>query len=79
MNVAPVKSGMVNLDYTSQNDEEIIISVFDITGKLVINEIQQISNGNNNLSFDFSALNKGAYFVKLQAGESTQYQKLIIE
>ncbi|MEO1263353.1 MAG: hypothetical protein AAFZ15_31375 [Bacteroidota bacterium] len=49
----PSKSGLVNLDYFALNDDEITVSVFDITRKLVLNQILPISNGNNNLSFNF--------------------------
>lgn len=75
----PSKSGLVNLDYTSQTDDEIVVSVFDVTGKLVVNQVQQISNGDNNLSFDFSELNTGIYIVKIGDERNSTYQKLIIE
>lgn len=75
----PSKSGMVYLDYVSKTDEEIIVSVFDITGKLVINQIQQISSGDNNLRFDFSDLNMGIYMVKIGDERNPTHRKLIIE
>jgi len=75
----PSRLGMVYLDYTSQNDEEIVVSVFDVTGKLVVNHIQQISNGDNNLSFDFSELNTGIYIVKIGDERNPTHRKLIIE
>lgn len=60
----PSKSGLVNLDYVTQKDDEIVIAVFDMTGKLLINQVQAIVRGNNNLSFDFSSLNTGMYVIK---------------
>lgn len=75
----PSKSGLVNLDYTSETDDEIAVSVFDVTGKLVVNQIQQISNGDNNLSFDFSELNTGIYIVKVGDERNPSLRKLIIE
>jgi hypothetical protein len=75
----PSKSGLVNLDYTSQNDDKISVSVFDMTGKLVVNQTQRISNGNNNLSFDFSDLNTGIYTVKIGDERNPVHRKLIIE
>lgn len=75
----PSKSGIVNLDYTSQTDDEISITVFDVTGKLVVNQIQQVSNGDNNLSFDFSELNTGIYIVKIGDERNPTHRKLIIE
>ncbi len=75
----PSKSGTVNLDYTSENDDEILVSVFDVTGKLIVNQIQQFSNGDNNLSFDFSELNTGIYIVKIGDERNPTHRKLIIE
>jgi hypothetical protein len=75
----PSKSGIVNLDYTSQNDDEITVSVFAMTGKLVVNQIQSIARENNNLSFDFSELNKGIYIVRIGDERNPTHRKLIIE
>ncbi len=75
----PSKSGMINLEYSSQNNEEVNISVFDAKGELVINQIRQILNGNNNLSFDFSNFDTGIYIVKIGREKNLTYRKLIIE
>ncbi len=76
----PSKSGLVNLDYKCQNDDdEIIVSIFDIKGELVLNQIQQVSNGGNNLNFDFSALNTGVYIVKVGDDRNSTYRKLVIK
>ena len=75
----PSKSGLVNLDYFSQNHDEIRVSLFDLTGKLVVNQILLISRGNNNLSFDFSDFNAGIYIVKIENEGNLTHRKLIIE
>ncbi len=75
----PSKSGFVNLNYNSQDDEAISISVFNVTGKLVDNQIQQVSNGENNLNFDFSHFNAGIYIVKIGDERNSTRRKLIIE
>ncbi|MFK7773826.1 MAG: T9SS type A sorting domain-containing protein [Saprospiraceae bacterium] len=75
----PSQSGLVSLDYTSQNDEEITISVFDITGKLIVNHIQQVLSGDNNMNFDFSDLNTGIYIVKIGDIRNPIHRKLIIK
>lgn len=75
----PSNLGMVNLDYSSQKDAEIKVSVFDMAGKLAINQLRQVSVGSNNLAFDFSGLNKGIYFVRIGGEINPTYRKLIIE
>lgn len=76
---SPSKSGLVNLDYISQTDEEITVSVFDMTGKLLVNQTQSIARGNNNLSFDFLELNTGIYIVKIGDERNPTHRKLIIK
>jgi len=75
----PSKSGLVNLDYLAQNNDKIIVSVFDMTGKLVNSQIQQIVSGDNNLNFDFSELKTGIYIVKIGNDRNPIHRKLIIE
>lgn len=75
----PSKSGLINLDYFAQNDDEITISVFDMTGKLLVNQVQSVLRGNNNLSFDLSELNAGIYIVKIGDERNPTHRKLIIE
>lgn len=75
----PSKSGLVHLEYNSRNDGEILVSVFDVTGKFVVNQIQKISNGNNHLEFDFSDLNAGIYIIKIEDERNPNYRKFIIK
>ncbi|MFK7809761.1 MAG: T9SS type A sorting domain-containing protein [Saprospiraceae bacterium] len=75
----PSKSGLVNLSYNSKTDEEIRISVFDTTGKLVVNKNQRILKGENGLYFDFSDLNTGTYFVKIGDNRNQSNRKLTIK
>lgn len=75
----PSKSGLVNLEYLSQNDDEVTVSVFDMTGKLKISYNLQVSNEENNLNLDFSDLNAGIYIVKIEVDRNPIHRKLIIE
>lgn len=75
----PSKTGLVNLEFTSLKDDEIAVSIFDRTGRFLFNRIQQVSEGSNNLIFDFSSLNTGVYIVKIENENNPAYRKLIIE
>lgn len=75
----PSQSGLVNLDYFAENDEEIMVSVFDMAGKLVFKQTRVKLSGNNNLNFDFSDLNAGIYVLKIGDESNLNYRKLVIE
>lgn len=71
-------NGFAKLEYTAMANEALTVTVYNVTGQALAIETRAVTEGVNNLDFDFSALPKGNYFVKLQAGDATQYQKLII-
>lgn len=75
----PSKTGVVNLDYISQTNKEIDIAVYDITAKIVINQVRQVSSGSNNLIFDFSTLNTGIYIAQISDARNSTRRKLIIK
>ena len=75
----PSKSGIVNLDYASNKNDEVSVSVFNMSGKLIVNQIQNIPSGENNLNFDFSKLNTGFYIVKIGNKIDLIHRKLTIE
>ncbi|MFK7773170.1 MAG: T9SS type A sorting domain-containing protein [Saprospiraceae bacterium] len=75
----PSKSGMVSLNYASNQDNEIIVSVFDMSGKLITTRIKEVLTGSNNLSFDFSELNQGIYIVTFKDEKNPSHRKLIIQ
>jgi len=74
----PSKSGIVNLDFTSQKDEQIAVTVYDMTGKQIVVQMKSISEGNETLNFDFSVLEKGVYVVHLDHVIHSIYRRLII-
>ncbi len=74
----PNKTGLVNLEFTSSKDDEITVSIFDKTGRFLFSRIQEVSEGSNNLIFDFSSLNTGIYIVKIESKSNPAYRKLVI-
>ena len=75
----PNDSGLVNFSLEGYGGNEIIISVYNLTGKLLINQKQKVFFENENLSFDFSTLIPGVYIVKFGNQTKLNCQKLIIE
>ena len=61
----PSQSENVYVDFYSLQNEEIGVSVFDNSGKLVYHQIKTVTKGMNNLSFPCENLGNGLYFVNL--------------
>lgn len=75
----PSNSGILTLDFTPKDGGEIEVSVFDMRGKLMANQVRYISGRRSNMSFDFSNLNNGVYFIKIEDEVNPIFRKLVIE
>ncbi len=78
----PTEGGAVHLDFTAKEDSEWNVSVFDAVGNLTSFEKLpniNIAEGSTTLSFDFTGLSSGVYFVKMDNGAERIYRKLVVE
>ncbi len=75
----PTTDGLIRLDYSSSNNGELSINVFDVTGKLLHNQYGSLVKGNNQIDLNLADLNAGMYFVKLNQGNNSSYEKIIID
>jgi hypothetical protein len=67
------------IHYNLTENGQVTLNVYDVTGKqvaTVVNENQ--TGGGHDVKFDGSDLKNGVYFYRLQAGNSTQTGKLIL-
>ena len=74
----PVRNVM-QVNITSLSDNTSQISIFDVTGKLIRTEHQQVSKGNNSVTLgDFDSWPSGIYTVKVLVGENLFTQKVVL-
>jgi len=62
---------------TSTLNDKIVIQVFDMTGKIVFNQVQGIVSGLNQISFDLSNETNGVYIIKSQIGTKLETMKIV--
>ena len=51
----------------------------DVNGRIVISKNMQLQAGNNNITTDITAINKGVYYVKIQVGYVTVTKAVLSE
>ncbi len=68
----------LNIDIISSSYSKTRISLFDITGKQIINIDKDIVSGINNLSLDTHYINNGVYFLNIQNNELNETHKIVI-
>lgn len=58
--------GILNLELSFDQGDELIILVMDMTGRLVKKQDLLVSNGNQNLQLDLSSLTNGQYILSVE-------------
>ncbi|MEZ5198604.1 MAG: DUF4397 domain-containing protein [Bacteroidales bacterium] len=70
-------SSFINVQYSTINDADVYVEVYDILGSKIISEqIGSRSNQLKNHTLDVSGLDSGLYFVSIGAGESKVTKKI---
>jgi hypothetical protein len=66
---------MFTLSLGTSVSEDMVVTISDITGKVVLNG--QIPSGTNQITLDASTLSSGIYSVKISGGDTNQVLRLV--
>ena len=62
-----------------QTRHDVSVQIYDITGKLVGTLMdEELRSGHHTIQWNASGLSSGIYFVRLQSGDFSKSQKLIL-
>ena len=75
----PAAGGQTKLSYTTAEAGDLQLSVFDVSGKEVFRQNHAVVSGTNSFDLNLSDLDAGMFFVKMQQGAQTVYEKVVIE
>jgi flagellar hook assembly protein FlgD len=67
------------VEVKKENDGDVHISLYDISGKLVIDEHKQSRKGVEKISVNTSKLVPGLYSIKVVSGKENYQQTVVIE
>jgi hypothetical protein len=69
----------VNVNVVMDHNSDVTIKVYDITGRLVINETKgTLAKGNHNIQLNTAKLNNGIYMYQVVMGEQIESGKITI-
>lgn len=71
--------GNSTISYVSTKNDKLNIAIYDITGKLMLNNEWNVKTGGNIMSINMKNYAKGNYFIKISSGEKCCTIKHIIE
>jgi hypothetical protein len=73
-------SGLLNMEYYSNNDKEVQIIVMDITGKIILSQKLNVENGFNPEVIDLQRLENGMYMLQIinKEGGLIKTEKIVL-
>lgn len=75
----PTNTGRVTLNFAAKREGQLTATLLDSAGKEMQRNAMDLSEGLNDLSFDYTNLRSGVYFVKLENGGEKVYRRLVIQ
>lgn len=70
-------TSITNIDYDAEDDGELKITIFDVTGKAVLTRTSNVDEGEGQLKLDISELPEGAYNISIELNNVSSYKRLI--
>lgn len=71
--------GLFNLSLQSNNNESLMVQLFDMRGRLVKHNILSLSSTTINTTIDYSSIETGIYLLKVSKGDQIGVQQIIIK
>lgn len=68
----------IHISYTARTNSNVIVDIYDLSGKLVLQRQFESHIGNANITLDLHNLQNGSYIVRLQDGQKQYQSKLVI-
>ena len=68
----------VNVSLNSEKNETITAQMFDVTGRMVLNETQELVSGDNTLQFNTANFTNGMYILALRTAEKSLNTKIVV-
>jgi subtilisin family serine protease len=70
--------GRFMVDYTATAGEAVTLAVYDMTGRMVHNQLWQVSAGTNRTNIDLQKATPGMYVVKLRTKAGSADMKVVV-
>ena len=71
-------SNLVNVNFNLAQSSEVEMRIYDVTGKVVLSEVNSFANGTNSAILNIESLTNGVYYVDVVSGHSKTTKRLVI-
>lgn len=73
----PIQEGILNLKYPSSIESDLVIQIFDVSGKILLEKNIQVNEGNNQIELPTQKLGNGIYWLRTLQDEKLQTIRFI--
>jgi len=77
MNAYQFNDNQISLNLTSAKQSNVVLNIYDLTGRLVMNKDLSISQGPNSFVLDASTLGAGAYVIRVSDNNGVVTSKMV--
>ena len=69
----------MNLSLYANTDEQVQISLFDATGKLIIHKESRLGSGENNLLLNLDQVANGYYLLRIERKLDNENHRVLVQ
>ncbi|MFT5165766.1 MAG: hypothetical protein ACI8P3_000995 [Saprospiraceae bacterium] len=73
----PTKSNAIGLNYTTAQEGEVLVAVYDLTGRMIHQDLLLVEKGENSFSLKMDNLQAGMYLFRTSQDQNTQTLKFV--
>ncbi|MBC7778037.1 MAG: T9SS type A sorting domain-containing protein, partial [Phycisphaerae bacterium] len=72
-------AGDAMIDFELTEDQSVALRVFDLTGRMVLNQNLEGAKGSNQSRLEMATMPNGVYVVEIQAGDARKQKRLVVQ
>ena len=72
-------NNLLNISFTAKNNTEFDINFSDISGRVIMQNMYQVNQGENKLTMDLNGISQGVYLLTITENNSSLMYKIIVK
>jgi CHRD domain/PKD-like domain/Secretion system C-terminal sorting domain/Putative metal-binding motif/Dictyostelium (slime mold) repeat len=70
---------LLNVDFSSEIEQDYVMSILDVAGRVIYNESKTSVSGINNLKINVKGLSSGVYMLNFKMGDANEQIRIMVE
>lgn len=74
----PIQDGVATLHYNLSKPEPLLIQIYDISGKIILNQTLGVNQAASQVNLDLHNFKNGVYLLRIETNGFSKTNKLVI-